>query len=286
MGKTGNRRPARRSAGEPGAIKGLGQNFLIDEDVVSEIVKGSGAGPEDLVIEIGPGRGALTEALANTAGRVIAIELDERMIPGLRVRLFDKDNVEIIHADVLEIDINALIAGAREAGRPETVRIIGNLPYYITTPIIMKLLEENIEADSITVMVQKEVGERLIAEPGVRSAGAITYTVNYYCEARSICEVPRTAFEPQPKVDSMVIRLDRRREPPVKAEDADRMFRCIKAGFMMRRKTMANALTALPAYGKADIERALLNAGIDPARRAESLTMEEFARLSDELPEA
>lgn len=266
--------------------KRLGQNFLTDYSVVGEIVDGSDVDEDTLVIEIGPGEGVLTEALADRAGHVIAIELDDRLIPVLRVRLYDRDNVEIIHGDVLETDLKGIISDALAERNLSAVRIVGNLPYYITTPIIMKLLEENIPADSITVMVQKEVGERLIAEPGGKKTGAISYTVHYYCETRGICDVGRECFDPVPKVDSMVIRLDRREAPPVECRDADRMFRCVKAGFMMRRKTLVNALAQLGCYSRDELIERLEAAGIEPGRRAESLTLEEFARLSNELDRA
>lgn len=266
--------------------KKLGQNFLTDSRVIDEIVRGSGVDGDTLVIEIGPGEGALTEALADEAGRVIAIELDERLIPVLRVRLYDRKNVEIIQGDILETDLKGIIRDALTESGLVKVRIVGNLPYYITTPIIMKLLEENIPADSITVMVQKEVGERLVAVPGERNTGAVTYAVNFYCETVKLMDVGRECFDPVPKVDSMVIRLDRRSEPPIECDDYDRMFRCIKTGFMMRRKTLLNALSTLPAYDRETLATELETAGIDMGRRAESLTLEEFATLANRLVNA
>jgi 16S rRNA (adenine1518-N6/adenine1519-N6)-dimethyltransferase len=266
--------------------KALGQNFLIDEDTIDTIVSESGVSKETLVIEIGPGTGALTLPLAEAAGRVIAVELDEDMIKGLRIKTFDLDNVEIIHQDILETDIKSLASEAMAEHGLKELRIIGNLPYYITTPIIMKLLETDTGATSITVMMQKEVADRIAAEPGTRASGAITYPVHYHARVSEIASVPRECFYPAPKVDSAVLRLDLRDEPAVSVKDEDLMMRCIKAGFSMRRKTLLNSLTALGYQNKEILSEALISAGIDPTRRAETLTLEEFARLSDNLQEA
>ena len=266
--------------------KKLGQNFLTDMDVVREIAQGCGAGEDTLVIEIGPGEGVLTEELADVAGHVTSIELDERLLPILRVRLFNKDNVEFIQGDILETDLNKLIPEQLAAYNLSEARIAGNLPYYITTPIIMKLLEENVPAESITIMVQKEVGDRLAAEPGGKDTGAITYAVHYYCEVTKLLDVGRECFDPMPKVDSTVIRLDKRKAPPVETDDVDRMFRIIKAGFMMRRKTLLNSLSVLPNYDKDGIAAGLEAAGIEANRRAESLTLSEFATLANVLIDA
>ncbi len=266
--------------------KSLGQNFLIDEEVIAAIVDGSGVNDSTLVIEIGPGTGALTVPLAERAGRLVAVELDERVIPGLRVKTFSLGNVEIIHDDILRIDLRELVEhNLNEYGLSE-VRIVGNLPYYITTPIIMKLLETDTGAKSITVMMQKEVGDRIAAEPGTKLAGAITYSVHYYADVTEIAEAGRECFYPSPKVDSVVLRLDILDECPVKVADEDLFFRCIKAGFSQRRKTLHNSLMTLGGYDKEQISEALASAGIDPGRRAESLSMEEFARLSGALKEA
>ena len=264
-------------------VKSLGQNFLIDEEIIETIVSGSGASSESLVIEIGPGTGALTIPLAERAGWLIAIELDERVIPGLRVKTFSLGNVEILHEDVLEADLKTIITEAMSAHGLKDVRIVGNLPYYITTPIIMKLLETDTGASSITVMMQKEVGDRIAAEPGTRLAGAITYPVWYYSEVNKITDVGRECFYPVPKVDSVVLRMDIREEPPVHPADPDLYFRCIKAGFLHRRKTLLNSLISLGDYDKLQIAEALDTAGIEHERRAESLSMEELARLSDAL---
>ena len=211
-------------------IKSLGQNFLRDQNVVAAIVDGAELGEDDLCIEIGPGTGALTLPLAERAGHVTAVELDERVIPGLRVKTFSLGNVDIIHEDILKVDLEALISENLAKYGLKEVRIVGNLPYYITTPIIMKLLEEETGAASITVMMQKEVADRIAAEPGTKPAGAITYSVHYYAEVSRITDVGRESFYPVPKVDSAVLRLDLREEHPVKVADEDLYFNCIHTG--------------------------------------------------------
>ena len=266
--------------------KRLGQNFLIDEEVIAAIIDGSGNSGDTLALEIGPGTGALTLPLAERAGRVIAVELDGDMIEGLRIKTFGMDNVEIINADILETDIKAISEAAMKEHGLKELRIIGNLPYYITTPIIMKLLDDDIGAKSITVMMQKEVADRIAAEPGTRADGAITYRVHYRAEVTELIDVPRECFYPVPGVDSAVLRLDLRDEPPVKVRDEKLLMSVIRAGFSMRRKTLLNALASLEGYDREALSRALSAAGIDPGRRAESLTLEEFARLSDSLQEA
>lgn len=266
--------------------KRLGQNFLIDREIIETIIEESGVCKDTLVLEIGPGTGALTLPLAERAGRVIAVELDENMIEGLRIKTFGMDHVEIIHGDILETDIKELSErNLAEYGLKE-FRIIGNLPYYITTPIIMKLLEAGTGAKSISVMMQKEVGDRIAAEPGTRASGAITYPVHYYAEVHEVSYVPRECFYPVPGVDSVVLRLDLLDKPAVRVHDEELMFRCVKAGFSMRRKTLINSLKALGTYDKESLSEALSAAGIDPGRRAETLTLEEFAKLSDSLQEA
>ena len=264
----------------------LGQNFLIDEGVIEAITDESGVTKDSLVLEIGPGTGALTLPLAERAGRIIAVELDDDMIEGLRIKTFGMDNVELVKGDILETDIKGMCEAAMAQHGLKELRIIGNLPYYITTPIIMKLLGSDTGARSITVMMQKEVADRIAAEPGTRASGAITYPVHYHAEVREIIDVPRECFYPVPGVDSAVLRLDLRDEPPVKVKDEKLLFDCVRAGFSMRRKTLLNALTALDGYDKQKLSHALESAGIDPGRRAESLTLEEFARLADSLQEA
>ncbi len=266
--------------------KSLGQNFLIDEEVIRAIIDGSGVDENTLVLEIGPGTGALTLPLAERAGRVIAVDLDRDMIDGLRVKTFGMDNVELIHGDILQQDIKGITEKSMAEHGLSGLRIIGNLPYYITTPIIMKLLESDTGAESISVMMQKEVGDRIAAEPGTRASGAITYPVHYYAGVTEIADVPRECFYPVPGVDSVVLRLDLRDRPAVEVRSEEMLLRCVKAGFAMRRKTLLNALSSLGGYDKKTLLGALQSAGIDPGRRAESLTLEEFARLSDCLQEA
>ena len=263
--------------------KALGQNFLIDEGVIEDIVIGSGADGESLVIEIGPGTGALTLPLAERAGYLVSVELDEKLIEPLRIKTFGMDNVEIICEDILALDIDSLINSKKSEHGLSKVRVVGNLPYYITTPIIMKLLEAAHEIDSITVMMQKEVGDRIAAEPGTRASGAITYPVHYYATVEKVTEAPSECFYPAPKVDSVVLRLDLRETPAVDAKDTDLMFKCIKAGFAQRRKTLLNSLSSMEGLDKDAANAALEKAGIDPGRRAETLTLEEFAKISDSL---
>lgn len=265
--------------------KGLGQNFLTDEDVIAQIVEGSGAADDALVIEIGPGAGALTLPLAEKAGHLAAIELDEKLIEPLRIRTFGMDNVEIIQGDILKTELDELIESRKKEFGLRTVRVVGNLPYYITTPIIMKLLETAHGIDSITVMMQKEVGDRIAAEPGTRQSGAITYPVCYHARVSKIAEAPRECFYPAPKVDSVVLRLDIRREPAVQTKDADFMIKCIKAGFSQRRKTLLNSLASMEGLDRGRVNRALERADIDKDRRAETLTLAEFAKIADILQE-
>ena len=266
--------------------KRLGQNFLIDEDVIATIIDESGVTEQSLVLEIGPGTGALTLPLAERAGRVIAVDLDPDMIEGLRIKTFGMDNVELILGDILQTDIKGITEKCMQEHGLSELRIIGNLPYYITTPIIMKLLEAGTGAKSITVMMQKEVGDRIAAEPGTRASGAITYPVHYYSEVTEVIDVPRECFYPVPGVDSVVLRLDLRDEPAVAVKSEEMLLRCVKAGFSMRRKTLLNSLSSLGGYDKKSLSEALESAGIDPGRRAETLTLEEFARLADRLQEA
>ena len=263
--------------------KSLGQNFLTDKNIIDQILEGSGITGDDLVIEIGPGIGVITRDAAQVAHKVIAIEIDTNLIPILNWTLGDLENVEIVNQDVLKTQLNDLIA---KESFPGVVRVVGNLPYYITTPIIMKLLEDQVPAASITVMMQKEVADRLTAKPGTKDFGAISLMVEYFAEAKEIVKVPRTVFVPQPNVDSTVLRLDIRDEKPVKVEDEEFLFKVIKAGFGQRRKTLSNALSVLKGYDKATILRCLEEAGIDPVRRGETLSLEEYARLSDVLRSA
>ena len=263
--------------------KSLGQNFLNDQNVIDKIVEGSEIDEQTLVVEIGPGEGALTTELVEVAGHVIAIELDDRLIPILRTKFALHDNFEVIHEDVLSVDIKSIVSENMAKRGLTKTRIVGNLPYYITTPIITKLIESEAEFESLTVMMQKEVGDRIEAEPGTKLAGAITYAVHSRCTVDKLCDVSRESFYPVPKVDSVVLRLNMRDELAVNVNDENNFFKCIKAGFSMRRKTLLNSLQALDDVNKDDIKRALENANIDPSRRAETLTMEEFAELSNSI---
>ncbi len=256
--------------------KSLGQNFLADESVIDAIIDAAEIGPEDFVVEIGPGLGVLTAKEARRAGKVCAVELDRALIPILRDLFGGFPNVEIRNEDILKVDLMALIA---DAGMAHT-KIIGNLPYYITTPILMALLEKRVPAESITVMMQKEVADRVTAPPGGRTYGALSVACQYYARVREVVQVPKEAFVPAPKVDSTVLRLDLRQEPAVKVADEALFFRLVKAGFAQRRKTLLNSLTGA-GFGKETIKAALQAAGIDPVRRAETLSLEDFGRLTD-----
>ncbi len=255
--------------------KALGQNFLVDENVIGAIVEGSGVGPEDTVIEIGPGRGALTVPLARAAERVVAIELDGDVIPVLRTNLAATDllNVTIRNEDVLETDLAALTV-------PGRTRVVGNLPYYITTPILLKLLESRVAFESVTVMMQREVADRVLAVPGSKEYGVLSVSVQYFAEARRIVEVDRTSFRPVPNVDSTVLRLDLRKEPAVRPLSEADYFKVVKAAFSQRRKTLANSLLTL-GLEKDAVLAILKRAAVDPTRRAETLSLKEFAALSD-----
>lgn len=262
--------------------KSLGQNFITDKSVIDKIVDGSGAGENDLVIEIGPGIGVLTAEAAETAARVVAIEIDKKLIPILGETLAEYDNVRIINQDVLKTDINEIIREEREAGNfTGGVKIIGNLPYYITTPIIMELLENGVEADSITIMMQKEVADRIKAEPGGKTYGALSVAVQYYCTVEHVASVPKEVFVPRPKVDSTVLGLTVREERAVELTDEKVFFACIKNGFGQRRKTLLNSLTGVCGLAKENVKEVLEEAGVDPVRRAETLSIEEFAAIAN-----
>ena len=261
--------------------KSLGQNFLTDKNIIDRIIESAEIGPDDLVIEIGPGIGVITREAAETARKVIAVEIDKNLIPILKETLSDVDNVEIVNQDILKTDVNQLIASLGDS--ISGVKIIGNLPYYITTPIIMKLLEDGVKANSITVMMQKEVADRIKAFPGSKAYGALSVAVQYYCTVEAVVNVPKEVFVPQPKVDSTVLRLNIREEAPVKLLNREIFFRCVKAGFGQRRKTLLNSLMGIEGITKEGVKAALEAAGIDPSRRAETLDLEEFAKLSNEV---
>ena len=265
--------------------KSLGQNFLTDKNIIDKIINESKITSEDLVIEIGPGIGVLTSEAASIAKKVIAIEIDKNLIPILKETLQDYDNIEIINKDVLKIDLNKIIEQNRVIDGTEIkgIKIIGNLPYYITTPIIMKILEEGVAADSITIMMQKEVANRVKAMPGSKVNGAISISVQYYCEITQIAIVPKEVFIPQPKVDSAILRLDIRKSKPVELIDENMFFACVKAGFGQRRKTLLNSLMGINEITKEIVKESLLAANIDSIRRAETLSLEEFANLANEV---
>lgn len=259
--------------------KSLGQNFLTDKNIVDKIIQGSAIGSEDTVIEIGPGMGVITFEAACRAKKVIAIELDSSLIPILGETLSGFDNVQIINQDVLKTDLNEIING-EEA---EHVKIIGNLPYYITTPIIMKLLEDKVMAESLTIMTQKEVAGRIGAGPGTKAYGALSIAVQYYCLVEKVTDVSRNSFIPAPKVDSTVLKLKFRQQPAAAVRNEKLFFQCVRAGFGQRRKTLSNSMQTLQGVSKDLIRDSLDAAGIDPARRAETLSIEEFAKFSDEV---
>ena len=250
--------------------------------VIERIMDGAGIEPDDMVIEIGPGLGVLTSALASRAAFVTAVEIDGRLIPVLEETLKDYSNVRVINRDILKTDIGQLVEESRSEGLfSGKVHIVGNLPYYITTPIIMKLLEDNVPADSITVMMQKEVADRIRSAPGSRTYGAISAAVQYYCRVSKITDVPKEAFVPRPKVESTVLRLEPLKDEKPQVKDENMYLRCVKAGFAQRRKTLLNSLSSAGGIDKETVKMRLEAAGIDPGRRAETLTVEEFARMAD-----
>lgn len=262
------------------ANKSLGQNFLIDDAAIEDIVGGADIGKDDLVIEIGPGLGSMTALLVEHAKKVICVELDKKMIKILNDRFIAYSNIELINEDVLKLDLNSLIKEEKEKNHIKDVKIVANLPYYITTPIIMKLLEENLDIASITVMIQKEVADRLIEIPSGKNTGAITYTVYYYCESEKIREVENTCFIPMPEVTSEVINLKLRKEPAVKVKDKKVFFNIIKSAFMQRRKTLLNALVNTGVFkSKEEATKILRKLNLREDIRAEKLTIEDFARI-------
>lgn len=266
------------------ANKNLGQNFLINEEVVKNIVGCSNIEKEDLVIEIGPGLGTLTKYLLEKAGKVICIELDTKMLQILEDRFSLYNNFELINNDVLKVDLKNIIKKEKEECKIKNVKIVANLPYYITTPIIMKLLEEELELESITVMIQKEVADRLIATPGEKNTGAITYSVYYYADSEAIMEVPNSSFIPEPEVTSKVIKLNIRKEPAVKPKDKEKMFKIIKYAFMQKRKTLLNSLTNNGVFKNKTQGTEILNSlGIKENIRPEELTLEQFEKISNIL---
>ncbi len=266
------------------ANKSLGQNFLIDDEVVSKIVERANITNEDLVIEIGPGLGTLTNELLKKAKKVIVVELDERMIKILKDRFSLYDNIEIINQDILKVNLNDIISKEKKEIGIKNAKVVANLPYYITTPIIMKLLEGKSDIETITVMIQKEVADRLCETPGGKLSGAITYSIYYYAEAEKVLKVPNTSFIPAPEVDSEVIKLKIRKEPPIKVKDEEKLFKIIKYAFMQRRKTLINALSQCDIFkNKEEIKNILERLEISEKIRGEVLTMQDFANIANNM---
>ncbi|MCA1061745.1 16S rRNA (adenine(1518)-N(6)/adenine(1519)-N(6))-dimethyltransferase RsmA [Rossellomorea aquimaris] len=264
--------------------KSLGQNFLIDPNILRNITEYAGLSEKTAAIEIGPGIGALTEHLARTSGKVVAFEIDQRLIPILDDTLSPYDNVKIINEDVLEADVASIIN--KEFEGFDDIMVVANLPYYVTTPIILKLLMERLPIRGICVMLQKEVGDRISAKPGTKAYGSLSIAIQYYTEAEMVMTVPKTVFMPQPNVDSAVIRLTKREKPPVEVISEDFFFTVTRSSFAQRRKTILNNLTSQLPQGKEKkdyILDALSTAGVEPSRRGETLTIQEFGRLSDAL---
>ena len=256
--------------------KSLGQNFLIDDSVVTDIVEGAQVGKEDFVIEIGPGVGTLTRELLKKAKAVCAIELDKSLISILQQELKDFDNFQLINEDALKVNFNEII------GEEKSVKLVANLPYYVTTPIIIILLTGRYPFNSLTIMIQKEVAERMNASPGGKDYGPLSLLVQYYCRTEIIRKVSPVSFIPRPKVDSIVIKLEKLDSPRVEVEDEKLFFSIIRDAFNMRRKTLSNALKNV-GLSKENLNKAFEEAGIDPRRRGETLSIEEFAKLSDKI---
>ena len=264
--------------------KKFGQNFLIDDHVITKIINAAEITKDDLVLEIGPGIGTMTQYLAESARKVIAVEIDKNLIPILGETLAEYDNVTVINEDILKLDINRLVE-EENAGKP--IKVVANLPYYITTPIIMGLFESHVPLQSITVMVQKEVADRMQVGPGSKDYGALSLAVQYYAKPYIAANVPPNCFIPRPGVGSAVIRLTRYEEPPVTVKDESLMFKLIRASFNQRRKTLQNGIANSPElpYSKAQVEKALEKMGLAANVRGESLTLAEFAKLSDIISE-
>ena len=264
------------------AKKKFGQNFLIDGGVLEGIVEAAGVTDKDCVLEIGPGIGTLTQYLAEAAGRVVAVEIDKTLLPVLADTLSEYDNVTVINEDVLKVDIDRIIEEYNE-GRP--IKVVANLPYYITTPIIMKLFESGVLIESITVIVQKEVADRMVAGPGNKDYGSLSLAVGFYAEANTVIDVPPSSFIPQPNVGSAVVKLTKYPEPKVNVKDAKYLFEIIRTSFNQRRKTLSNSLSNNASLGvsRDKVSAALVKMGIDERARGETLTLEQFAELSDIL---
>ncbi len=260
--------------------KKFGQNFLIDPHVLDKIISSAHMTKEDCVLEIGPGIGSVTQALIENAGKVISVEIDNQLIPILEEQFGQEENFQLIHKDILKVDLKALIA-KESPNRP--IKVVANLPYYITTPIIMTLLENELPIESITVMVQKEVADRLASPPGSKQYGAITVSVNYFAEPYLVANVPRNCFMPRPNVDSAVLKLTLNKEPVVEVNNKAQMFRIIKSSFLQRRKTLLNTLGANAELGltKEKLKALLDESGVGATTRGETLSLQDFARLSN-----
>ncbi len=268
----------------------LGQNFLVDKNIIDKIVESAELDENSLVIEIGPGMGALTESLLEIAGKVVTIEIDSHIIPLLEENLGKNDKLEIINQDVLKVDFSEIITREKmrwkeRGGTIGKVAVLGNLPYYITTPIIMGILEKEVEMDTMVIMMQKEVAERIVAKPGSKIYGALSIACQFYCETDYVATVPRTVFQPQPKVDSAVLKLDRRKSLPWEVSDRELFFKIVRAGFNQRRKTILNSVSTLDGLEKSELSDMLEQQKIDPRRRAETLSIEDFAGLSNRISE-
>ena len=265
--------------------KKFGQNFLIDGHVLDKIIAGAGVTKDDMVLEIGPGIGTMTQYLAEAAGKVVAVEIDRNLLPILQETLADYDNVKVIHADVLSLDLEKLVQ-EENGGRP--IKVVANLPYYITTPIIMALFEQHVPLANVTVMVQKEVAARMKSGPGSHDYGALSLAAQSYAEPYIVANVPCNCFMPRPNVDSAVIRLTRYEEPPVQVKDEKMLFKIIRASFNQRRKTLQNGLNNSSElnFTKDQIAAAIAEAGFSPSVRGEALTLEQFAKLTDILLKA
>ena len=264
--------------------KKFGQNFLIDSNVLESIIRGAEITKDDFVLEIGPGIGTMTQYLCEAARQVVAVEIDKMLIPILEDTLSEYDNVEVINQDVLKVDIKSL---AEEKNNGKPIKVVANLPYYITTPIIMGLFESGVPIDSITIMVQKEVADRMQTGPGSKDYGALSLAVQYYATAKVILNVSATCFMPRPNVDSAVIKLTRHKEPTVNVADEKLMFKIIRASFNQRRKTLVNGLKNSPelSFSKEQIVKAIEKIGKPETIRGEALTLEEYAELANAFTE-
>lgn len=258
--------------------KSLGQNFLIDDNVIDKILNGARLSEGDNIIEVGPGIGTLTREMGKIADKVVAIEIDKSLIPILKETLGEFDNIEVVNNDILKVNIEELV---KEKFDNKPIKLVANLPYYITTPIVMKFLEENIPVTDIVVMVQKEVADRMNAKPSTKDYGALSVAVQYYCDTEIVAKAPRHMFIPQPNVDSTVIGLHVREEKKYNIDNEDIFFKTVKASFGQRRKTLLNSLGGLGFLNKDEIKEVLKQSNIDEKRRGETLTIEEFATLSN-----